>query len=503
MIENKLSQGFVIILAILFCVNTINAIPFSDETRNIIDSNNRIYLLENTEESNQLNSPFKILYPRFSCPVITEPGESLVIEIDRNNFDKVSINIETAHEPVTDSYWLPVNDINTNGITKIAVTIPEYCPVELYNLTIFIEDSRQNYSQSQPHSISIIDNITESYSFIHIADLHLGDIRGITENIRETIGWKSIKRCIEEVNILSPDFVVITGDLVFGQLLPFEYSREYKQLYSILQLFDVPIYLVPGNHDGYNRILEDGLEFWSNYFGSYYYSFNFGSSHFQVINSYDHSKIERLTFLFIPLNWGGSISNQQLEWIEQDLELFNNSDISFMFMHHNPLWDTTRESLIRKAYENRVSLLELIDEYNIDMVLAGHVHYDNITMQNNTVFLTTTTPESSISKPDGYWGYRHIFVENGSIASYNYKEPKYSNPTYKLDIEDIDSYNKKAINELEIPISAMLKFIMPIGNYTIQNGVILYQRQNEILLELYVKTMVQAQDSNIVTLQPI
>ena len=503
MIENKLSQVIVISLAILFCVNTINAIPLSEQPQNNIIPDNKIKNLEANREVKQIKPPFKILYPRFSCPAIIEPGESLIIEIDRNNFDQAYILIETAHEPVIDSFWLPINNISTNKITKINISIPEYCPIELYNLTVYVEDSEQNYSQSQPHAISVIDNITENYSFIHIADLHLGDIRGITENIRETIGWKSIKRCIQEVNILSPDFVVITGDLVFGQLYPFEYTREYKQLYAILQLFDVPIYLVPGNHDGYNRILEDGFEFWSNYFGPYYYSFNFGSSHFQVINSYDHSKIERLTFLFLPLNWGGSISNQQMEWIEQDLQQNNNSKISFMLLHHNPLWETTSESLTKKTYENRISLLDLIEEYTIDMVLAGHVHYDNVTLQNNTIFLTTTTPESSISKPDGYWGYRHIFVENGSIISYNYKEPKYSNPTYKLDIQEIDTYSKTAINELEIPIIAMLKFILPKGNYSAQNGIILYQRQNEILSELYVKTIVQAQDSNIVTLQPI
>lgn len=496
--ERKILQGFALLLSLVLLANTITALPILQNNSNL-KASNEILKNINLKKTNQKNQLITIIYPRLSCPAIMEPGESLDIIVNTIEFSQIYAYIETANEPIINNYWLPIQNVETNETVTITVTIPETCHIEMYNLTIYIENSGQYYSHTQPHSISIKNDINENYSFIHIADLHIGDIRGILENFRETIGWRSVKQCIKEINILSPDFVVITGDLVFGQLYPFEYTYEYEELYSILQQFDVPVYLVPGNHDGYNRILEDGLEFWTKYFGPYYYSFDYGSSHFQAINSYDMNKIERLTFLFIPLNWGGSISQKQIHWIQQDIDNSNNSNLNFMLMHHNPIWETTSESLLRKSYQNRDKLLDIIHQENIDMVIAGHVHYDNVTIINETIFLTTTTPQSSISKSDGYWGYRHIFIENGSIASYNYKEPKYSNPTYKLEIKTIDSSTKEVTNDLEIPITAHIKFLLPKGTYGSQNGMILYQRDNEVFTELYVSTDVEPQNTQRIT----
>ena len=313
-------------------------------------------------------------------------------------------------------------------------------------------------------------------------------------SIKETIGFKSIKRCIKEINLLHPDFVLISGDIVFGQLYPFEYRREYQKCYDLLQTFDVPTFLVPGNHDGYNRILEDGLEYWQEYFGPLFYSFNYGNYHFTGVNSFDMSKILRLTFLFIPLNWGGSISNEQLDWVENDLES-SDSPLNFMFLHHNPLWDTTSDSLIGKGYENRENLLSLIYENGVDMVLAGHNHLDTVNIENEVIFITTTTPESEISTEDGYWGYRLIEINDGEIASYNYKEPKYSIPSYQIDykIYLYDDFAEAFVNNsLDIDIDVYLKFLMTKGTYNIDNGEIIMQRDNEENSEIYVKSKIQS-----------
>ena len=77
--------------------------------------------------------------------------------------------------------------------------------------------------------------------------LPIGDTRSFEESIRKTLGYRSVKRCIKEINLLHPDFVIISGDLVFGQLYPFEYRREYKKCYEMIQKFDVPTYLAPGD----------------------------------------------------------------------------------------------------------------------------------------------------------------------------------------------------------------------------------------------------------------
>ena len=265
---------------------------------------------------------------------------------------------------------------------------------------------------------------------------------------------------------------------------------------QILQSFDVPTFLVPGNHDGYNRILEDGFDYWREFFGPLNYSFNYGNYHFTAVNSYDMSKISRLTFLFIPLNWGGSISNEQIKWIENDL-INSNSKLNFMFLHHNPLWDTKSDSLIGKSYENREELLSLIFKNKIDMVLAGHNHLDTVNLENNVIFITTTTPESEIRTDDGYWGYRLIEIVDGEIFSYNYKEPKYSIPSYKINytINYYDDYAEAIVNNsLEININAYLKFIMPLGTYSVENGDMYLERKNDEYCEIYVKSFILSND---------
>ena len=289
---------------------------------------------------------------------------------------------------------------------------------------------------------------------------------------------------------------------MFGQLYPFEYSIEYRRCYDLIQLFDVPTFLVPGNHDGYYRFREDGLEFWKEYFGPLYYSFDFGNNHFIGVNSFDWPPILRSSVLFIALNWGGSIQDVQMQWIEQDLKS-SESDLKFIFLHHNPIWDTKTDSLLRMGYKNREKFLSVIDEYDVDMVLAGHVHLDTVNEENGTIFITTTTPQSEIRKDDGYWGYRVIQIEDGNIVSFNYKEPKYSVPTYKLKGEYIDVYNRKVTNELEKDVEILLKFTVPLGPYISPNAEIIMSRENNFIQQLYVDACIPAESETMVTLIPV
>lgn len=433
------------------------------------------------------NDKLDIIFPRSTTPVIVEKGDYFTIKFSSIVFDNIYFYISTSFEPIVDDILLEIEDIWMAESTWFAkVLIPNNTPEELYNLSIVILKNDMIYFDSRPRAVSVIDEFRDDFSFIHITDFHVGDPRGFLESIRETIGYKSIKTCINEINLLHPDFVVISGDLVYGQLYPFEYSREYKICYDIIQMFDVPTFLAPGNHDGYRRYREDGLEFWKQYFGPLYYSFDFGNYHFQAINSYDWPAYLRICPFFISLNWGGSIQENQLNWIETDLQDNYDANLTFMFMHHNPLWDTKTDSLLRMGYKNRENLISFINNYNVDMVLAGHIHEDTVEIWDDTIFITTTTPESEIRNEDGYWGYRLIKIEDGKIISYNYKEPKYSIPSYQIKVKYIEPNNIKIKNNLDIDIQVLLKFILPKNNYKVLNGTVILQREDTYLCEYYV-----------------
>jgi predicted MPP superfamily phosphohydrolase len=488
--RNKIIIISFLIISFLCSSNIVISANFNE---NISDSNHEKIFSEKPSLIDNIvkNSSVKINYPLSTVPVIVEKGEEFNVRFLSDSFDSAYAYISTSYEPIADEFWLTVGDIwFSNDLWNMNVTVPLIVPEELYNITILLDQNGTYLSSSQPRAVSVVKEFTDDFSFIHITDFHVGDPRGLIESIRETIGMKSIKRCISEINILHPDFVIISGDLVFGQLYPREYSREYKKCYELIQMFDVPTYLCPGNHDGYRRPFEDGLDFWKKYFGPLYYSFDYGNYHFQAINSYDMSALSRFTFLFIPFNWGGSIQDEQLSWIENDLAS-NSPDLTFMFMHHNPLWETKSESLFRKPYKNRENLLGLIDQYEVDMVLAGHVHFDNVTIVNDTIYLTTITPSSSNSGNDSYWGYRLVKIEDGVIGSYNYKEPKFSIPSYNLELSYIGQDKAQIINDLETDINALIKFVLPKDEYKVDYGEIVLARENENYVELYVKVIVE------------
>ena len=430
------------------------------------------------------NGSFSIIRPRHSMPAIVEKGDTLSIVVGKCDATGLYAKIETAYERVVDEVYLEVEEYHEEADSiHVTARIPEFTPEELYNLTVIVENGGY-YAVTEPRAVSVVDAITDTFTFAHVTDFHIGDIRGFKENMRETIGWKAAKKCIQEINLLKPDFVVITGDLVFGQLYPFEYSVEYPKCYDILQLFQVPTYLVPGNHDGYIQSGQDGFLFWQQYFGPLNYSFDYGDCHFISVNSYDWPPMSRIGFSYLVFNWGGYIQPEQMNWIERDLQEYEDAELTFMMLHHNPLWDTENDSLLHNGYEGREELLTLIKTYGVDAVLAGHVHWDNITVENGIVYITTTC--ASDHPDDAYWGYRLIGVDNGTITSYNYREPYYSIPSYRLNVTFENEYRATIRNDLDMDVDAHVVFTLPAGDYTVNNGDVIMERTDGEHTELYV-----------------
>ena len=446
-----------------------------------------------------------IIFPRMTIPAIVERGGEICI-IGKVPVMTTSIffQIVTAYDPIPESFDLALLDIVTlsnDGLIGCTAELPAEAPPEIYNLTMIVEETGDAFTA--PKAVCMKEEIDGNFTFVHLTDFHIGDPRGLKENPFETIGWKSARRCVREINLLNPDFVVITGDLVYGQLYPGEYKREYSKCWEILQEFDVPIYLCSGNHDGYIQMGEDGFKYWKRYFGPLYYSFDYGDAHFVCVNSYNWTDKMRRAFLFIPLNWGGCIQEKQLRWIERDLDLHGNAKLKFVLLHHNPLWDTWYESLMFNGYKGREELLSIIREKNVDAVLAGHVHCDSVIISNDTLFITTTTASSGSSAPDAYWGYRPIKVENYTMVSYNYMEPKYSLPSYKIDCVEKDSYSKIITNDLNADIDVRITFLVDSGNYTAENGEIYMTRTKDGQMEVYVDAHVPARSRVEVRLLPV
>ena len=432
------------------------------------------------------NESVKLIHPMMAHPAIVDKNNNFTILISSPPFDRVSIIIETAYNRMPDRYELKVEKIWKDGIWHIIANSGN-AAYELYNLTIDLTINGSVHELKQPKAVAI-EKINGNFSFIHLTDFHIGDPRGMTVSISKTIGWKAAKKSIDEINLLHPSFVIITGDLVFGQLYPFEYTIEYKKLYDILLKFRVPIFLCPGNHDGYVQSGQDGFKLWKKYFGWLNYSFDYGNAHILIANSYDWPYKMRRAISYAAFNWGGYIGDEQLKWIENDLKE-SKAKLKIVALHHNPLWDTSNDSLFGNGYHNREKLLHIIWENNVNAVLDGHVHYDDVEVVNNTIFITTTTVSSSLDSSDAYWGYRLIKVRNWSIFSYNYKEPKFSIPLYHIN-STILPYEAKIENNLDTSINTMVTFYVDNSSHSIENGKIVMERMRGNEKELYVEAIV-------------
>ena len=86
----------------------------------------------------------------------------------------------------------------------------------------------------------------------------LGHIRGDADNTLYAL----LPELLEEVRALEPDFVVLTGDIIWGEYTSKTVdraliTRTWDQVDSAVKTLGVPVYRVPGNHDISDPVTRD------------------------------------------------------------------------------------------------------------------------------------------------------------------------------------------------------------------------------------------------------
>ena len=153
--------------------------------------------------------------------------------------------------------------------------------------------------------------------FVVISDLHLG--LNETENTYKMFHYNDqiLGDIIDDINSMGDvDFVIVSGDLTKDSE-PYNHQRVLEQLNGL----NIPYYIVPGNHD----VFKEGLpaENWPiekivEYYPMPWHEGNFWYSVDPVqgvhLVALDSSSNENHS-----ADWGGVISQEQLDWFEQDL----------------------------------------------------------------------------------------------------------------------------------------------------------------------------------------
>jgi hypothetical protein len=86
-----------------------------------------------------------------------------------------------------------------------------------------------------------------------------------------------------------------------------------------------------------NMILYDGFYQWQKTYGPLYASWTFGKNRWVSMNSYELRQHRRTGWGMYTVNYGGSVSKTQLEWLDRELARGKNADEDIVvLMHHDP-----------------------------------------------------------------------------------------------------------------------------------------------------------------------
>ncbi len=310
--------------------------------------------------------------PLLNIPDIVRPGDPLPINCDadpattgwtatlvRGALD-VPLTITSATYDPTTLWW------------TLACTTPEVPIYDLYNLRVTADGGIDDTTN---HAVKVIPAFQETFDVIHITDTHLPTYLYYYQNGAETDSTTTINLRVitQDVNIINPAFVLLTGDLVNeGELEDYLGRKYYSRAVMSLNEFAVPVYLTAGNHDlgGWDDTPpSDGTarRDWWKFFGwkrldnppagapahTQDYSFNYGPIHFtglEAYNNYDSWKYN--------IYGSDSFTADQLSWLNQDLSASSGSARHVIFHHRD--------------FQHQLNLSAL----GVDLSLSGHIHSD-------------------------------------------------------------------------------------------------------------------------------
>jgi hypothetical protein len=185
-----------------------------------------------------------------------------------------------------------------------------------------------------------------------------------------------LKTIFDEIGFVRPDFVLWSGDTVYGYCdTRAELDGEYNAFLDLAARGAVPLFNAPGNHEIHSGQTcpspppaaelcgpPCSEDVFAQRFGELYGSFDYAGAHFISLDTDvpDHED---------------EISGKQLEWLQKDLELNKGARAIFIFCHtefHSaPLIDPKKS---HTPIKNAAELQAIFKKYPVKGVFAGHEH---------------------------------------------------------------------------------------------------------------------------------
>ncbi len=439
-----------------------------------------------------------IVYPWRAVPAIVKSGVNFSILFD--NLHHAGVDSVVLAGPYTrvalkmDS--VVIGRVEYDPFTKSSVnntlwvSVPESAPEELYDLFVYCGGEVHRSSKS----VKVLREFNSSHRFIHISDLHVS---------RQWIGtgWDGyakelelLDRFTEVANIIAPDFVIVTGDLIhhytlfdagpggWGENKAYDAGQrpmaeeKYRNYYEGAKGFsgihgiNSPVFSLPGNHDSYGVSREDHQAMasqWNRLCGKRGFAFSYGGT--RVLASDDFLG-DPVTDIPDP----APMSGLQGEGLKAFLKVSGPGEIRILAQHRPDRIDTA-----------------FMNEYKINVLLNGHRHdpFEETVGSTPTLSIRpgTVCRSGEISRWQETLGFFRIFYVHD--ANFEYTPPLRfcKNPTdpyaelqlnlslqYKNVNDGTFNRNEAVIQnsfDMDLP-RCKIRFVMKKGNYLVSGGTI-------------------------------
>jgi serine/threonine-protein phosphatase CPPED1 len=216
-------------------------------------------------------------------------------------------------------------------------------------------------------------------TFLQMSDPQFGMYSKDQNFVHETANFEF---AIATANRLKPAFVVVTGDLINqpgNAAQAAEYHRIASQLAPGIRLFSMP-----GNHDVDNEPTKATLAFYREHFGPDYYTFHVGGITGIVLNS----NLEKGT-RNVPEE-----AAKMEAWFRQELANAKTAGGRVIVFQHIPFFladPGEADQYFNIPRETRARYLQLLHEYGVEYVFAGHYHR-NSEGRDGALDMVTTGP---------------------------------------------------------------------------------------------------------------
>lgn len=207
---------------------------------------------------------------------------------------------------------------------------------------------------------------------VQISDLH------IVEKGQKTLGVapmdENLAKCVGYINQMlpKPDLVLVTGDITNDLTVP---QAQYAA--HLLNQLDAPYYVVPGNHDSRQSLLQ--------VFGDEHCPGQLDGMINYVIEDYPVRLIGMDSTK--PKTVGGHMCRKRLDWLEARLAE-DRKKPTIIFMHHPPV----KAGVLEADFDGFVGAEELgsiVEKFShIERIICGHIHLATHTKWHGAIVST-------------------------------------------------------------------------------------------------------------------